>query len=239
MSGRCGKGFCGCALLTVSLALTLAAARPAAAAMVAYALSATGTGNQSFDGRFGMDFTVLQPIKVIGLGAFDNGGNGILNSVPASHVVEISLWQQTSSTTGTRLTSLDFGGSSDPLVAGYRFHDLATPLVLSAGTYTIAAAFYGTEQLANDNSGGFVDPGRTLNDGGGALTFGLARYTVGNGASDYPNTPGPFLSAEPSNQQYMFFGPSFSFDLVPEPSTLLLVGLGAGLLCRRGAHSPK
>lgn len=213
--------------------LLLALLAPVRAAVVAYDLPAPATGNQNYDGRFGMDFTVLQPIRVVGLGAFDSDANGIAASVPAGRNVEISLWLQTGPTTGTRLTSLEFVGAGDPLLGGHRFRDLASPLELAPGTYTIAAACYGTEPLWNDSLDPTIGPARALN-GGGALAFGLARYAAGAAFTEYPNNVGPFGDFVSSNQYYLFLGPSFSYELVPEPATaLLLPGAGALLACRR------
>ena len=155
----------------------------------------------------GWTFTVLNPITVGALGVFDSssafgqpaGNNGLIDS----H--NVGIWNSG----GTLLTSGTVAaGTIDPLINQFRYISIA-PLLLAPGTYTIGAT-WGT--TASDdyiaNTTGF----QTI----AAIQFLSAEY-VQAASLTMPTTNASFFSNG-------MFGPNFV--VVPEPSTMLLLGAG-------------
>src|ERR1043166_4062466 len=131
-----------------------------------------------------MDFDVLTNLVVTGLGAFDSGTDGI----NPSSTLTTQLYTR-SGNSGTVLATLTFT-AADPgtLVDSSRLKPLASPLVLSPGSYSIVS--YGYD---NNNRNGNLGTGNTkswsTDDGGGLLSFvGGGRYGTG-GPGTFPVTP--------------------------------------------------
>ena len=215
-------------LLTCVLAsCLLAASTSATASMIAYD-TPIQSGNQVWPGSLGMDFDVLAPITVDRLGVFDSGGDGL-----ASRLTATIYDRQTQAA----VASLTFGaGFTGTLVNGSRFLALPAPLALAAGFQgSIVASGYGANE-PNGNLGCLAGAGASclgntivpssMNTGGGLIAFvGSARYSNGTG---FPTS----LDSGPANR---YLAGTFSFEptAIPEPASLLLVGMGAIAVARR------
>src|SRR6185369_3385938 len=106
------------------------------AQFTAYQIPEGTVGNQNFAGPGGVDFDVLSPIYITGLGVFDSASDG-LDGTEA-----VYIWQLTSPTTGTLLTSTNFDAGDGVLVGGYRVKSLAAKLRLNPGSYVLSADGY-------------------------------------------------------------------------------------------------
>lgn len=170
------------------------------------ALDATSTWGYycpGYDCTAGWTFTVISPIKINGLAVFDWQPAGLGNP----H--QVGLWDSG----GTLLASATVTSASTPIASASSFGDWfvasVSPVVLTPGGYVVGAFFYRGDQtdafLANATA---VTMPQVAFDGSG-LASGWAR-------------PGSPLPAYDDG----FFGASFTADPVPEPSTLLLLGVG-------------
>jgi len=170
--------------------------------------------------NIGWRFDVLSSMTVVGLGWFDDAGDGLV----LSH--QIGLWDNT----GTLLASATVSaGTTDPLVGQFRTAGI-NPLVLAAGMgYTIGG--YTTATAAGQDPFYFNAP---------YTTDPSVAYT----GAVYSNfTPSFGRPTQSSSAVSGFFGPSFSVtpnvpnvSAVPEPATVALVGGGMlvlGLGARR------
>lgn len=201
---------------TVALAVVLASASWARADIIAYDIPAPSTGTQDFNGSLGMDFDVISAsgIVISQLGVFDSDQDGLAEPITAE------IWLRTSDTTGTLLQSQVFAaGNTGSLIGGSRFLD--TPdLFLLPGTYSVVAFNYQASELNGNQGSGF--PNYPTNDGGGAIAFvGVGRFAFTQGA--FPD----MLDSAPSNR---YGAGTFQFQaqaVVPEPSSLTLLGFGA------------
>ncbi len=152
---------------------------------------ATGTaGTQNFGGALGMDFNATRTLRVMSLGVFDSGSNGLSSTLTAQ------LWRRnengtpgvfTDDTGHSVLASATFTAASPgTLEGGSRFKPLAAPLELSPGAYTMVAYGYSAAEM-NGNAG--TGAASWTTDGGtaGAIQFaGGSRWGSSPGA--FPNT---------------------------------------------------
>ncbi len=207
--------------------------------VVAYGVAAGQPGNQAWTGTIGMDFQVNTPLTVLSLGAFDSNQDGIAGTI------QVGIFFASGSNTGSLVPglSLSFTGSGDTLIGGSRFRNLGSPVILTPGSYIIAAQGFSANDLDGNVRctvavpGGACSPANafslsTLNNGSGLITFG-------NGASEanffsamgtgfvYPTQ----LLGESPAVANAFLGASFQFDVpanttAPEPVSFSLVVLG-------------
>jgi hypothetical protein len=138
---------------------------------VAYVVPPGTIGAQAAINSLGMDFEVRTQIVVTALGMFDSSSDGVLSNA----TLTAQIWRR-SGNTGTLLAATNFTTANPgTLVDGSRFKPLASPLVLSSGTYTLAA--YG---FTDDNlHGNALLQARswTTDSGGGLLSFvGPSRF---------------------------------------------------------------
>ncbi|MCH8047252.1 MAG: PEP-CTERM sorting domain-containing protein [Planctomycetes bacterium] len=201
------------------------------AGTIAYQIPAGTAGNQGFGTGLGHDFDVGgAPITITSLGVFDDASDGIgANVTLTAQLFERDAADNTIGTlvSGAHLTFTN----ADPgtLVGGHRLKALDTPITLpSGGIYSIVA--YGfvaspvppadptTDQ--NGNAGDFaVQEFGTTDDGGGAITFvGTARFGLG-GVGTFPSRPD-------TGDVNRYGAGTFEFDVIPEPTTLVLAALG-------------
>ena len=172
----------------------------------------TLAGNQNWAGRLGNYFNVgATPIVVSALGAFDNPPPGLTNPI------QVGIFDVTSN---TLLTSIAVGpGSPGTLINNTRFVNIS-PLVLGTGSYAVVAVGFGADLNYNTN----IAPGTpvAVNTGGGIISIPSP-----SGLYDSNTSLGTNLTGVTTGD-WTFGGGSFQYEVVPEPTSLLL--LGSGLL---------
>lgn len=172
---------------------------------------------------FGTDFDVnAREIIISQLGVFDSGQDGLIAPIT------VALYERSSR---SLLTSITFaagsGAGSGTLIGGSRFLDIA-PIVLQAGFQASIIVFgYGDGDSAekNGNSYGAATSTAsfpwTMNDGGGLISFvGSGRYSARGTEITFPT----IVDSGPTNR---YAAGAFRFAVVPEPGSILLLGLGA------------
>ncbi|MCH2129306.1 MAG: lamin tail domain-containing protein [Pirellulaceae bacterium] len=167
---------------------------------VAYGNLVGANGTSPLRGPYGHDFTVHSTITVTQLGVFDSGADGLSRNLTAE------LWTR-SGNSGTLITDLDFTiGDPGVLTDSSRFKPLPTPVVLSPGDYTIAAHGFGSnEKAGHEGFGGPTSAFKTLDDGGGAISF------VGTSRSG--TTPGTFPTLAQGGTINYFSAGTFQFSV--------------------------
>ena len=199
-------------LAAVTLSLGWVGMAPAALLAVDFQSNPIAFGCQttSLGCNLGYTFQVTQNVTVVSLGAFSSSiGNVGLNT---SHPV--AIWDATHS---APIASVNVDPLSSTAVASasglgnFLFSDIA-PLVLTPGTYTIAA-FYGA----------------TFNE---AIYSGSASITAPGIVMGLPMQGFAASLTEPTTQvntsRFGYFGPSFQIGAtVPEPTSAALLAIGA------------
>jgi LPXTG-motif cell wall-anchored protein len=185
---------------------------PARAGIIAYDNAAVAA-NQGFGHALGLDFNVNKAIVVTALGVFDSGDPANLIGTEGNGVT-VAIFDRT---TGLQVGS-GFGfspGTPGIQINGDAFQNLTTQsFILPAGFQGSIVAF----KDINYNSGGAANPTSTENDGGGAISFvGGGRY--GFDSFSYPT----IVDGGPTNR---YDAGTFQFNVVPEPGTLTLAGMG-------------
>ncbi len=175
---------------------------------IAYMVDRGTIGGQNFGGALGMDFDVLQPMVISALGVFDSNSDGI----DPSSTITTYLYSR-SGNSGTVITSLAFSSTSPGvLVEGSRFKPLASPLIISNGSYTIVASGFGT---ANPNGNLCCNAKQwTIDDGGGLIAF--------VGGSRYGTTPTAFPTTIDIGPVDRFAAGTFEFFAVPSRPMIVL-----------------
>ncbi|MBI4606769.1 MAG: fibronectin type III domain-containing protein [Planctomycetes bacterium] len=153
---------------------------------VAYGVPQGTEGNQDFGGALGMDFDVLEDIRVFRLGVFDDGSDG-LNLPIAARIFDRDT---AVGDTATELAVVSFTPDEPgALIGGSRFVALDEPLDLLAGFHgTMVASGYGAAEMNGNTHGDPNSPlGLTTDDGGCRISFvGTGRF--GNDAAGFPGT---------------------------------------------------
>lgn len=154
----------------------------------AYLVEAGTPGNQFYSGSLGMDFEVLEEIRVTDLGVFDDGSNGLNRTITAQ------LWSRNGNSGVAMLASESFtSGTAGTLEGGNRFKPLSTPLILPPGSYTMVAHGYGAGEQ-NGNQGSAALDGLDIDTGNGFIQFvGSSRFGT---AGSFPST----VDGGPSNR---------------------------------------
>ncbi len=195
--------------------MPLHAALTASEAAVSFAHSSTtGLGNSGF--TVGWTFTLAEERTVTHLGLY-----GAINST-FPNAREIGLWD----VVGTLVSqvSIPVGGAGlelDPDSVnsnfGFFYQELGSPIVLNAGTeYTIAIPY-----LGGSDPGTYYNAIITPMDG---LTYGTSVFRSGASTLTKPTTVD---TSYPNG----WFGGNLRFATVPEPGSLALLALGAGVCC--------
>jgi hypothetical protein len=184
----------------------------------AFTITTTSTTDSLANPPFtlGFEFSATQAITVTQLGVFDNNQVGLVDS----HLVGLFAMD------GTLIASATVAsGTTEPLVNQFRYQSIA-PVTLTAGTYFLGALY-----LTGDD--GLLFPGDSTGFATApAITFIESTYAGGSTLS--PPT-------SPFNDEPGYFGPNLIFTTaVPEPSSLLMLGVGiacVGLRLRRTDRS--
>ncbi|HAB18720.1 MAG TPA: hypothetical protein PLX89_09535 [Verrucomicrobiota bacterium] len=137
-------------------------------------------GNYGFSGQLGLDFEVVNPIRVEQLGAFDDGANGLKSEI------RVTLYDSVSQ--GVTATMTFTPAAPGVLRGGSRFKALDSAVALPRGFRgTIVASGYGPEEKAGDALK--VDLGLRSQTGRDSLFFsGVSRSGP---AGEFPGNPEP------------------------------------------------
>jgi len=158
----------------------------------------------------GWAFSIAQPIQVDALGWYDHDADGL----SVSH--EIGLWDDGAQTL-LASTSVPSGASAT-LINSFRYIRLTSPLTLFPGTYVMGGVAVAPPDTVVDAAVAITAPGITYLGNRGAEPFSLTLLFPGQ---TYPG------------QENGFFGPNFTFTVVPEPSSCALLALAAAALAIR------
>lgn len=208
-------------VLAVGLAL------PGASALAdTQALSFTG-GSYSIspDGStintVGWTFNLASDIMLTQLGFYDAGVGGVGevgDGLLASH--EVGIWTDDGSLVASATVT-----TLDTLSNGFRWTDVATPVLMTTGDYRIGA-------LVREADGDYYYSGAEAINTASPVTFkgaayagniGVAAFTMGPGTAAYSLGELAFPDEVQAGVNGRF-GPNFQFvSAVPEPSTVLLM----------------
>ena len=184
-------------LIRLAVLAVALAISTARADTVAFATSAGLSFRGGPSFTFGYTFTLASTVTVTQLGFYDVFGDGLSAAVP------VTIWNSA----GTVLAKATIPAGTGTLLNGYLYVALATPVSLAASTYTIAG------YTSNGNDIGQYN--LTTITGATGITYGAPRFKQGNA---YPTTG---VAGDTNG----YFGPNF--QIIPEPSTWALLGLGA------------
>lgn len=160
------------------------------------------------------------------LGYYDKDGDGLVNS----HVV--SLWDASSSS--LIATATVPAGTIAPLINGYRWTPLASTVGLTYGSWYVI----GAQTDGVDTWGDLITKGDNqiawnteyVEASAGWEWTRAGRYDGGN----WPNPP----TGQTSAQDSIYPAANLGYNIiVPEPTSLTLLGLGAAGLFVRGRHA--
>ena len=192
-----------------------------AQAAISYAYAGPASGNQNYVGSLGLDFDVIEAIRVTHLLAFDDDADGWSTGTEVS----VTIYDRDTGIALTPYANFSPEESGDLMGGSYRGQLLFAPLTLEAGGhYSVVAQAFNT----NDRpfNAGAAATGMPLTDDGG----GLIKFT-GTGRYGLPKNVLPAtLDIGPFNR---YGAGSFAFEAVPEPSTTLLAAAGALAFARR------
>ena len=214
------------------LALTLTLAAPALAqttpGSTLYSPNVnlnSGTQN-GFVGTVGGIFLTTYSFypQVNWLGYYDSNGDGLANS----HL--ITLWDNTSQAIIASATVP--AGTAAPLVNGYRWVELPSTVQLNYGSYYVI----GAQTDGVDLWGDIIVNNSPDNGNNGQITWNSDYVQLGSGweftrAGRYDSAGN--YQGEPPNQSgsdAIYPVANLGFNVVPEPATATLVGLGVAAL---------
>jgi len=181
------------------------------------------TGSQNtFSGTVGGIFLTTYSFypQVNYLGYYDQNGDGLANN----HLV--SLWDNSTQTIVASATVP--AGTAAPLVNGFRWVQLPSTVTLNYGSYYVIGAHTDGVDLWGD----FISNNSPDNGNNGQISWNSEYVQLGSGwefsragrydsAGNYPN--------EPPNQagsDAIYPVANLGYNVVPEPTSLTLLGLG-------------
>lgn len=149
-----------------------------------------------------------------------------------SHVV--TLWDN--STGGVIASATVPAGTAAPLVDGYRWVQLSSTVTLNYGSYYVI----GAQTDGVDLWGDLISNNSPDNGSNGQINWNSEYVQLGSGweftragrydsAGDYPNEP----PNQTSVQDSIYPAANLGFNVVPEPTSLSIAGVGTVLLFRR------
>jgi len=168
--------------------------------------------SEGYVGTEGYQFTVsTSPVYLLSLGIYNSSGAGLNNP----H--EVGLWDSQ----GNLLSSTIISAGAN--ASGF-IYAAVTPVLLDANqSYIIGASYVGHDSDLIGISSIWNDGSPTYSS---AIAFDSVRYGDSVSGLTFPDfTDFPSQVGE--------FGPNAEIEVVPEPSTDLLLGLSAFLLCYR------
>ena len=175
---------------------------------LAYKIEQGTIGNQNYTGALGLDFIVEETLRVLELGAFDSGADGL------NRPITVSMWSRDDNGTPDLinddlglevLAQIEFtAGNEGDLRDAHRTIALEDDLVLEPGPYTIVASGYGPGE-PNGNVG---TPGMSLTEDPIITFVGGGRF--GNDATAFPGTP----DQGPVNR---YAAGTFAFEILSSP----------------------
>jgi hypothetical protein len=151
---------------------------------------------------FGWQFQVNQNIEVNSLGVDDLGA---IDGSGSSTSRQVAIWTDAGILLASAAVTLSSQASGT-----FVWVALGSPLVLSVGTYRIGAYYPGpaTDTFIYQATSVTTAPEITYLDSAASGSAGLS----------FPSYTGWYANS--------FFGPNFQYTTVPEPSVLVLAGLG-------------
>jgi len=190
----------------------------------AYIVPAGTIGSQSLPNPYaiGMDFDVLVPVIVTRLGCFDSGSDGL----NASSSLTTQIFSRNGPTPVVMATTNFSSTAPGELIGGSRFKALATPVLLTNGSYSCVG--YGYDANNRDGNIGTGNAKVWTTDDGGALVFvGGGRY----GAV----SPGTFPTTPDGGPADRYAAGTFNF--ISLPPTPLIVSQPTNFYARPGANA--
>jgi MprA protease rhombosortase-interaction domain-containing protein len=206
---------------TLLAALLVSSSALHAQAAISYAYAGPASGNQNYAGALGLDFDVIDAIRVTHLLAFDDDADGWTMGTEVS----VAIYDRDTGIAVTPYVTFSPEESGDLMGGSYRGQLLFAPLTLEAGGHysVVAQAFNANDRPFNAGAAATGTP--LTDDGGGLIAFtGTGRYGLPQNV--LPTT----LDVGPFNR---YGAGSFAFEAVPEPSTALLAAAGALAFARR------
>lgn len=189
-------------------------------------------GNEPYEGPGGMDFVVNAPIRVVELGAYDSGSNGLFARIT------VELWSRDDrgtpedfedDTGGDILASLEFEDDAGTLDGSTRFVPLEEAVLLEPGPYTIVAWGYGVgEEAYNVQGDDAEDHGFTITESDLITFVGQSRFGDVANTGQFPDTvdTGPATRYGAGNFRFEANGDPFQITEVNitdgDPATVTL-----------------